>query len=290
MNTDFSIWAFAYAHSSMPHDFFGGTVRNSNKGASKAPMVYSAFLGGAEGEAPVLSLVDTGMKGTWSPSGNPYPDLEQADTVLAKIGARPEEVERVILTHLHFDHMGNIDVFPNARFFVQKTEYEGWKRVLAEHGDTFGMEAGGWPLSSTYPPDFHIFDKLLEAGRVELLEGDCELAPGIRCHLAADSHTFGCQWVEVTTRSGPYVLAGDTVYWYENAEAMWPPAYVQGNCWNLLAAYREILATLDGEASRMVPGHDLEIFTRHPSWVVGMNEVAELHLAQGMESRRPADA
>ncbi|MDP6407636.1 MAG: hypothetical protein QF797_20760 [Alphaproteobacteria bacterium] len=40
MDTDYSIWAFCYAHSTMPHDFFGGVLVNSNRGTLQIPMVY----------------------------------------------------------------------------------------------------------------------------------------------------------------------------------------------------------------------------------------------------------
>ncbi len=128
MTADWSIWAFRYARSDMPRDFFGGTLINSNKGRIQNPMVYSLIHGGDAGsEAPIL--IDTGMKGDWSPSGKTYENVEHPDTILAKVGFAPEEIKDVILTHLHFDHAGNLDRFPNATFHLQRAEYEGWKEV-----------------------------------------------------------------------------------------------------------------------------------------------------------------
>lgn len=287
MRTDYSIWAFEFTHSSMPHDFFGGTVKNSDKGPARVPMIYSALLGGAEGEVPKPVVIDTGMKGDWSPSGNVYENCEPPPTILAKVGLDPRDVETVILTHLHFDHMGDLEAFPKAKFFVQQAEYDGWKRVFQLPDDVLRPTAQGWPLSSIHPPDFDVLDGLIEAGRVNFIDGDEEVAPGIVCHLARDSHTFGSQWVEVRTKSGPYVIAGDCVYWYENLENMWPPAYVQGNCWNLLAAYREISQVLGGDVRHLVPGHDPLVFERHPSWVAGLNKLAEINLAAGAVSKNP---
>jgi N-acyl homoserine lactone hydrolase len=142
-----------------------------------------------------------------------------------------------------------------------------------------------WPLSSMQKKDVDAVDALLAAGRVNLLDGDTELAPGVTCRLAAESHTFGCQWVEVQTSGGPYVVAGDCVYWYENIEKMWPPAYVQGNTWNLIKVYRAIRAAVNDETVRVVPGHDPELFLRHPVFEAGHHPVAEIHLALGQKSR-----
>ena len=111
---------------------------------------------------------------------------------------------------------------------------------------------------------------------------------GITCHLAENTHTFGSQWVEVATADGPYVLAGDCVYWYANVERMWPPGYVQGDTWRLIETYRELRGLVGEERlERIIPGHDMETFKRHPSWAVGKNLFAEVHLAAGEKSRAP---
>ncbi len=69
---------------------------------------------------------------------------------------------------------------------------------------------------------------------------------------------------------------------------MWPPGYIQGNAWNLIETYRRLRELLNDDVDRIVPGHDPELFERHPSWTVGHNPVAEIHLAAGATSRRPA--
>ena len=127
--------------------------------------------------------------------------------------------------------------------------------------------------------------ELIESGRVKFIDGDAEVIPGIRAHLSADSHTFGSQWLEIETSGGPYIVAGDCVYWYANIERMWPPGYIQGNTWNLIEAYHDIRGVIGSELSRIVPGHDPLLFERHTSGIDGINQSAEICLASGDTSR-----
>lgn len=285
MPHDHSIWNFCYARGRLPADFMGGCPVCSNQGMVDIPMTYSLIATAPGAARRGLIVVDTGFKGGRSMTGRNFEGVEMPDTVLAKIGYRPEDVDRVVLTHLHFDHAGNFDAFPNARLFVQRREYEGWKEVIAGIADA-AMGKQSWMLSSMDVEAFARFDRAVAAGRVSLLDGDAEIAPGIYCRLASDTHTFGSQWVQVETGSGPHVVAGDCVYWYANVERMWPPGYVQGNTWNLLRTYERLRAVVgDDHLARILPGHDMEIFSRHRSWTVGANPVAEVHLAAGEPSR-----
>ena len=285
MTTDYSIWAFAYARSEMPYEFFGGTLRWSNKGVIHNPMIVSAIHGGGIGGPKKPIVFDTGVRDGLSPRGKTYRNFERPEAVLAKVGIRAEEVETLVLTHLHFDHAGNVSSFPNAMIYIQRAEYDGWKRVFQMPGP-LGSDVHGWPLSSINPADFAELDRLVAAGRVVFLDGDAEIAPGVTCHLARDTHTFGSQWVEVKTPDGPYVVAGDCVYWYDNIEQMWPPAYIQGNAWNLIDTYQRLRGLLEGRVERIIPGHDPVVFERHDAWRVGPNDVAELRVGRGQETRR----
>ena len=84
----------------------------------------------------------------------------------------------------------------------------------------------------------------------------------------------------MNTSNGPYVVAGDAVMWYSNVEEMWPSGYTNGNTYNMLMTYGQIHTYLGGDVDRIIPGHDPLVFSRHPSWKVGANEVGEVHLAE----------
>jgi len=282
---DHSIWSYCYARGRVPTDMMGGCPVCSNQGMTDIPMLYSIIASAPATAERRLILVDCGFKSGNSMTGNRFQNIEMPDTVLAKTGFRPEDVDTLVLTHLHFDHAGNFDAFPNARIYVQRREYERWQEVLAGIPD-LSVGKQHWALSSMDAEVMQRFGAAVSDGRAVLLDGDTEIAPGVHCRLAADTHTFGSQWVEVETRSGPYVIAGDCVYWYANIERMWPPGYVQGNTWNLVATYDKLKALVGADQlERIVPGHDMRVFTRHRNWLTGLNPVAEVHLAAGEASR-----
>ncbi len=282
---DHSIWSFCYARGRLPKDFLGGCPVCSNQGMADIPMVYSLIVTAASMPERRVILVDSGFGGGISMTGRRFENVEMPQTVLAKAGFRPEDIDTLVLTHLHFDHAGNFEAFPNARILVQRREYDQWVQAVAEIPDrSAGKEH--WALSSM---DTEVLDRIgraAQAGKVVFLDGDAEIAPGVHCRLAADTHTFGSQWVEVATSSGPHVVAGDCVYWYANIERMWPPGYLQGSTWNMMRTFEKLRSVVGaGRLHRIVPGHDMEIFTRHPAWTAGSNPVAEIHLAAGEPSR-----
>jgi len=272
----------------VPFDMMGGCPVCSNQGLADIPMAYSLVASAPRTRPALRVLVDCGFRGGQSMTGSRFQSIEGPDEVLAKVGLAPADIDVLVLTHLHFDHAGNFAAFPNARVIVQRREFEQWRRVLDGIPDRSAGKSM-WELSSL---DAGLIDDIagaVAAGRIELIDGDTRIAPGIDCRLAADSHTFGSQWVEVQTRAGPHVIAGDCVYWYRNLESMWPPGYAQGNPWNLLGVYRRLQAVVGaGRLDRVVPGHDMEIFSRHPHFTVGLNPVAEIHLASGERSRAAA--
>ncbi len=282
--TDYSIWTLCFARAEVSSDFVGGSPVASNRGTVEIPMAFSV-IASAPGNSRRLIAVDCGFRSGESMSGRKFANFEMPEAVLGKIGFSPAEVDTLVLTHLHFDHAGHLGAFPNAKIYVQRREHEQWRQVLREIPDlTPGKSL--WALSSLNPDDFDVLDREIAGGRVHFLDGDADIAPGVSCRLAAESHTFGSQWIAVDTGSGPCVIAGDCVYSYANIERMWPPGYLQGNPWNLMRVFKQINSLVGGDLSRVVPGHDMGIFQRRPSWTLGRNPVAEVCLASGETSRQ----
>jgi glyoxylase-like metal-dependent hydrolase (beta-lactamase superfamily II) len=279
MTQDWSIWTFQYAEGRLPIDFVRGTPVASNLGHAEVPMIFS-LLQSTAGER---ILVDTGFSSGVSMTGPGFKEFVRSDELLTKHGFDPLAIDTLVLTHLHFDHAGNIESFPNARIYVQRYEYESWKQAIAEFGD-MGTTKDKWPFSSLNTDNFTALDAAIAQGRVTLLDGDHELRDGVTCRLARDTHSFGIQWLEIATGDGRYALAGDVCYTYFNVERMWPPGYLQGSPWNIMREMRRIKAIVGDDLARLLPGHDMEIFTRHKSGRPRGTRVAELHLAPGHTS------
>jgi glyoxylase-like metal-dependent hydrolase (beta-lactamase superfamily II) len=276
---DWSIWTFCYAEGRLPLDFVRGTPVASNLGHIEVPMIFS-LLQSTDGKR---ILVDTGFNDGVSMTGPGFKEFVRSDELLQRHGIAPHEIDTLVLTHLHFDHAGNIDAFPNARIYVQRYEYESWKQAITEFGGD-GTTKDKWPFSSLNVDNFKSLDAAIARGRVTLLDGDHELCEGVTCRLAKDTHSFGIQWLEVATSGGTYALAGDICYTYYNVERMWPPGYLQGNAWNILREMKRIKKIVGDDLARMLPGHDIEIFERHRTGRPHGTRVVELYLAPDQTS------
>jgi glyoxylase-like metal-dependent hydrolase (beta-lactamase superfamily II) len=277
--TDWSIWSFCYATGRLPHDFLSGSPVASNRGTVPVPMIVS-LLKSSEDE---LVLVDTGFSAGASMTGRKFDDFVRSDDLLRRFDFDPAQIRKLVLTHMHFDHAGNLDAFPNARIYLQRYEYDAWKQVIAEFGGQ-PQSKDHWAFSSLSVDDFAALERAMAQGRVEFLEGDAEVAPGLTCRLARDTHTFGSQWLEIATPKGNYALAGDCCYTFQNVERMWPPGYTQGNTWNMVREFQKMKAVAGEDLARLVPGHDIELFTRHPSATWMGNPYIEVALAEGHAS------
>jgi N-acyl homoserine lactone hydrolase len=167
---------------------------------------------------------------------------------LRQFGLALEDIHTVVITHLHYDHAGGCELLPNARLLIQRTE----------------LMAAAAPIGS---PELEMandlfFDRKDVAAlvdplwpRVELLEGDVELVPGVRCVLYPDSHTPGSQCVYVDAEDGTVAIVGDMVRKVDlNVRKAIPPGLFYD-----LESMRRAIADIGRRSNRILAAHDPSI-------------------------------
>ena len=187
---------------------------------------------------------------------------------LARFGVPAESVEDVILTHFHYDHAGNVDRFPSARFHVQDREMAYTTgRCMCER-----YLRGPFRVEDITQMVRHVYD-----GRVVFHDGHGEIAPGIEVHRVG-GHSDGLQIVAVETKRGRIVLASDASHFYANMESGNPFPIVV-NVADMMAGWRLIRKLAGNDMSRVIPGHDPLVSKYYPRVPANGVDVFALHEA-----------
>lgn len=172
---------------------------------------------------------------------------------LALLGIEAARVEDVIITHLHYDHAGTLEDFPNARLHVQDLEMQfATGRHMLHQGIRFAYHA----------EDVVAMVRRLFVGKVVFHQGDEELAPGISLHHVG-GHTMGLQVVRVWTRRGWLVLASDATHFYANL-LQGRPFPVLYNVPQMYDGWARCRALAESD-EHIIPGHDPEVLRRYPA-------------------------
>src|SRR3984885_4875882 len=213
------------------------------------PMQMDFYIWAIRGAGRTI-VVDTGFSPGASTRRNRQFVHAPADA-LAQAGINVFEVGDVVLTHLHWDHAGNIDLFPQATFHIQDAEMaQATGRCICHK----------WFRRQSEVDDVVALVRNLYAGRVKFHDGEGIVAPGVTVHLVG-GHTGGLQIVRVNTARGAVVLASDAVHYWQNLAEQnpFPPA----NVMDALEAFR-IVEDLAGARDPILPGHDPLVLTRFP--------------------------
>lgn len=246
MSSPWEVFAVRYArHDRMAREnFLGGDIHDG-------PMPMDYFVWAIRsGERTIV--VDTGFDEPMSRKRKReylHPPAEG----LAQIGVDAAAVEDVIITHMHYDHSGNHDMFPKARYHVQDREMQ--------------FVTGRYMTHATVRLPFDVEDvtsmvRKLYGGRVVFHNGDDKIAPGVNVHLVG-GHSLGLQMVSVGTRRGTVVLASDAAHYYANMELelAYPFTVHVGDVMEGYRRARELASSPD----HIVPGHDPEVLKRYPA-------------------------
>ncbi|HEV8047609.1 MAG TPA: N-acyl homoserine lactonase family protein [Terriglobales bacterium] len=189
-------------------------------------------------------------------------DFIKPSETLKPLGLKPEDITDIIITHMHWDHADGMDLFPNARIWIQKDELQYYAGKAWQSQDTHG---------GIDPDDVLTLVKLNTQGRVGMVNGDAqEIIPGVICYTGG-RHTYASQYVGVSTNAGTVVLASDNMYLYENLEKHKPIAATLDAASNLRAQDR--MKQLAANPGLIIPGHDPAVITKFPNVAPGIAKI-----------------
>lgn len=214
-------------------------------------------------------LVDQGCtSGLLGEMGIPPCLTDTPPDLLARIGVRPEDVRHIILSHLHWDHFGGDDIFPNAVYHVHRRELEhtdGPNMRFPHYAQHYSASALG------------VLRRLREAGRVQPHDEESfVVTDGVEC-LRTGGHTPGLMSVAVRGPEGEYLICNDVLPRYRNLEEG-IPCGIHYNVTEALEAL-ETLGRRAGTPDRILPGHDTLLAERFPEKAPGVHRIfgAESH-------------
>ena len=198
-------------------------------------------------------LVDSGCYHADVLKGKAFKNFIKPSDTLAKLGLSPGDITDLIISHMHWDHADGMDLFPKAKIWIQKDEYNYYTGAAWQPGGKHG---------GIEPEDVLTIVRLNTRNQVNLVDGDDrEIIDGIRVYTGG-RHTFASQYVSVRTASGTVVIASDNMYLYENLQKHAPIAQTFDADSNLKAQDR--MKQIASRPDLIVPGHDPEVFVRFP--------------------------
>jgi glyoxylase-like metal-dependent hydrolase (beta-lactamase superfamily II) len=184
----------------------------SLKGVSDARIEMPVFTFLIEGGDSLL-LIDTGMAWTERASAFHHPGSHQPEghSIIERLnqaGYKPGDVDVVVFTHLHWDHIYYMQQFTRAAFIANKTEYE------------FALNPIPLYYKSYEHPNLYrnAAEKIVrpfEGIPVKTVQGESEIMPGVRV-FETPGHSPGHQSVEVDTKNGSYICCGDSIFIIDN--------------------------------------------------------------------------
>ncbi len=176
---------------------------------------------------------------------------------LARIGVNGSNVKQVIITHIHFDHVGGMEMFPQAfpqaKFYVQKKEFDFWiKSPVAKKKPFVGITD---TLANKIVADMEGTDRL------QLICGDQVILPGIEL-LLTPGHTLGLQSVAVNTAKGKAIVASDCAHIARSFKEDNPSCLIMDMV-GWLASYEKLRAKA-ASIDLIFPGHDVWMLQAFP--------------------------
>jgi glyoxylase-like metal-dependent hydrolase (beta-lactamase superfamily II) len=254
MLPNYEIYAIEYARrdAKRTNHFVGGDPHDASM-----PMDYFVWL---VRNAERTIVIDTGFTKSMAEQRKRI-FLRTPAEGLALMGCKAAEVKDVVITHLHYDHVGTFQDFPAAQFHLQD----------AEMAYATGRHMRHKQFNHGYEVDEVVgMVRLVYKDRVTFYRGEAELAPGISLHHIG-GHTAGLQCVRVHTARGWVVVASDTSHYYEHFEKgrVFATTFHLGDT---LDGYAKLRQLADSE-KHIVPGHDPLVMQRYPAALPELKDI-----------------
>ena len=244
---DYAVYAIRYAE--LPARPAADVLKGADPHEQALDMDY--FVWAIVGPERTI-VVDTGFNAATAVKRGRRLLREPVDG-LRLIGIDANDVKDVVITHLHYDHVGTFDRFPAARFHLQDAEMTyATGRSMLDDGQRqyFEVEDVCGILRQVYEK------------RVVFHDGDVEMAPGITLHKIG-GHTMGLQCVCIEAPRSRVVLASDAAHLYANIERRLPFPGLHDET-AAIAGFDRV-RELAGASGRVIPGHDPEVLKRYPA-------------------------
>ena len=242
----FEVYAIRYARVDRmaSENFLGGDPHEAGM-----PMDYFVWLARSESKTWVI---DTGFN-QQAANKRKREFLRSPAEGLKLLGVDAAQAEDVIITHMHYDHIGNFGLFPKAQFHLQDSEMD--------------YATGRYMATPFFSHAFEVDEVVamvrnVYKGRVSFYDGDVELAPNISLHHVG-GHTKGLQVVRLWTRSGWLVLASDASHYAANMNEGRPFPIVVDVA-QMIDGWDKIRTLVD-DPSRIIPGHDPQVMNLFPA-------------------------
>lgn len=186
----------------------------------------------------------------------------RTDSVLLKLTVRPEEVTDIILSYPHLNHINSVDMFPNAKIWVQKDDYMYFTSTAWQKGGE---------NSEFNKKEVRKLIDLHTAGRVMLAEGyNKEIIEGLRIFPGSRKPVLP-QYALVKTSLGNMALASDNVWIYYNSNFVTPaPSFKTFDANGYVKAMQRMQMLVTDEKLIAQPGFDAATFSKFPPITEGV--------------------
>lgn len=242
-------------HVDQPYDAY--SLRYSSREASRS---HEFFLYGMYGQPDAeigmdysfwllrnefrTVLVDTGFNRQRAAAKKRFMDVDPLE-LLRRMDVGPGDVDHVVISHMHYDHVGNLDLFPNATFSIAREEYDYWS---GPYGDRELMKV------LVDPTEVEIIRDLRRQERLTFVDGAATLFPGIDV-TRVGGHTPGQMIIDVAATSGQVVLASDAAHYYDEIE-LDRPFVLFSDLGDMYRGYDLLRKRASQPSTTIVAGHD----------------------------------